>query len=271
MDERQADERDDLAQDRAQDVAPAAPETAAASAAGAGAAEPGAADEPDGADEAPRMSMRYSRRRILILGGAFAAGVVGVAAGLRALGGSAASSVGGAISDQFGSFPVRSVDGAPDTPISQWTVKVDGLVDRPLTVDYALWTGLPRVAETVDFNCVEGWAVDNVRWAGVAPAVLLDKAGLRPEARYVVVHAESGKYLSTLPLDLMRDPKTMLADTLNGQPLPNKHGGPLRLVVPVQLGYKNVKWVSRLEVTDKVRTGYWENYGYPEDAPVVGG
>ncbi len=69
----------------------------------------------------------------------------------------------------------------------------------------------------------------------------------------------------------MRDPQTMLADALGGQPLPHEHGGPLRLVVPVQLGYKNVKWVSRLEVTDEQRAGYWESYGYPEDAPVLGG
>jgi DMSO/TMAO reductase YedYZ molybdopterin-dependent catalytic subunit len=94
---------------------------------------------------------------------------------------------------------------------------------------------------------------------------------VKPEGAFVVVHAESGKYLSTLPIDLMRDPQTMLADELNGEALPLEHGGPLRLVVPVQLGYKNVKWVTRLEVTDTVRTGYWEHYGYPEDAPVLGG
>lgn len=230
---------------------------------------------PDGEGEsAPqRTSMRYSRRRILILGGAFAAGAVGVVAGLRALGGSTVSPspAGEKVTDLIGPFPVRSVDKVPEVPLSQWTVKVDGLVDQPLTVDYAQWDALPRSNETVDFNCVEGWTVDNVRWGGVVPALLLDKAGVRPEAKYVVVHAQSGEYFSTLPLDLMRHPQTMLADTLAGQPLPHEHGGPLRLVVPVQLGYKNVKWVSRLEVTDELRAGYWENYGYPEDAPVSGG
>ena len=60
----------------------------------------------------------------------------------------------------------------------------------------------------------------------------------------------------------------MLADTLDEQPLPDAHGGPLRLVVPKQLGYKNVKWVVRLEVTDHPVTGYWEQNGYPMDAPV---
>lgn len=217
------------------------------------------------------MSMRYSRRRLLILGGAFAAGVVAVIAGLKAFGGTAATKVGSAINDQFGPFPVRSVEDVPDVPADQWQVKVDGLVDRPFTVDRATWDTLQRRQETVDFNCVEGWTVANVRWGGVPPSALLDKAGIKPEATHVVVHAESGKYFSSLPIDLMRDPKTMLADQLNGEPLPPDHGGPLRLVVPVQLGYKNVKWVSRLEVTDAARAGYWEHYGYPEDAPVVSG
>ena len=61
----------------------------------------------------------------------------------------------------------------------------------------------------------------------------------------------------------------MLADSLNGAPLPPKHGGPLRLVVPKQLGYKSVKWVERIELSDKIKTGYWESNGYPEDAPVT--
>jgi DMSO/TMAO reductase YedYZ molybdopterin-dependent catalytic subunit len=214
--------------------------------------------------------VRYTRRRVLILGGAFAAGVAAVIAGLKTFGGSAADKVGGAITDQFGPFPVRSVDPVPDVPPDKWVVKIDGLVDQPLTIDRSAWTALQRMDETVDFHCVEGWTVDDVRWGGVAPSVLLDQAGVRPEAKYAIVHAYGGVYLSTLPLDLIRHDKSMLADSLNGEPLPPKHGGPLRLVVPVQLGYKNVKWVERIELSDKVRTGYWEANGYPEDAPAPG-
>jgi DMSO/TMAO reductase YedYZ molybdopterin-dependent catalytic subunit len=222
------------------------------------------------ATEAPYGRVRYSRRRVLILGGAFAAGVAAVIAGLRAFGGTAATKVTDTISDQFGPFPVRSVEDVPDVPAEQWTVKVDGLVDSPLTVDHASWTSLQRMNETVDFHCVEGWSVDDVRWGGVAPGVLLDQAGVRPEARYAVFYARGGPYLSTVPLDLVRDPATVLADQLNGQPLPPKHGGPLRLVVPKQLGYKSVKWVERIELTDSIRAGYWESNGYPEDAPIPG-
>ena len=215
-------------------------------------------------------AVRYSRRRILVLGGAFAAGVVAVVAGLRAFGRPAVEKVRGAVSDQFGAFPVRSIEDVPDVPADQWVVKVDGLVDTPLTIDRSTWDGLQRAKETVDFHCVEGWAVDDVRWGGVAPSVLFEQAGVKPEARYAVVHAYGGEYLSSLPLDLMRESQTMLADQLNGAPLPLKHGGPLRLVVPKQLGYKNVKWVERIELSTEQVRGYWESNGYPQDAPIPG-
>jgi DMSO/TMAO reductase YedYZ molybdopterin-dependent catalytic subunit len=216
-------------------------------------------------------AVRYTRRRIIILGAAVAAGLAAVVAGVRALGGTSqvADDIGGPVSDQFGAFPVRSVEAVPDVPADQWVVKVDGLVDKPLTIDRAAWNSLQRAKETVDFHCVEGWGVDSVRWGGVAPSVLFDQAGVKPEAKYAVVHAYGGEYLSSLPLDLMRDPQTMLADQLGGASLPPKHGGPLRLVVPRQLGYKNVKWVSRIELSAEQVRGYWESNGYPEDAPVT--
>ena len=89
-----------------------------------------------------------------------------------------------------------------------------------------------------------------MRWGGVAPARLLEQAGVKPEGKFAVFHAYGGTYLSSVPLDLVTAPQTVLADTLNGEPLPAKHGGPVRLVVPDQLGYKSVKWVERIEITD---------------------
>ena len=86
-------------------------------------------------------------------------------------------------------FPVLSVEPPPDVPPEDWVLKVDGLVERPLTIDRATWSGLKRLTETADFNCVTGWTADNVRWGGVPPSVLLDQAGLRPEAKYAAFHA----------------------------------------------------------------------------------
>jgi len=212
-------------------------------------------------------SVRFNRKWFLVLGGVAVAGLVGVFADLKKLAG---SGEGGPISDMFGPFPVRSAEDVPEVPAAEWVITVDGLVDQPLKIDHATWSSLQRLDETVDFHCVEGWTVENVRWGGVAPALLLEKAGVKPGGEFAVFHAYGGTYLSSVPLELVTAPKTVLADTLNSEPLPAKHGGPVRLVVPDQLGYKSVKWVERIEITEAARAGYWEERGYPEDAPIPG-
>ena len=233
--------------------------------------------EPDGKSSpggTPRPAgVRYSRRRFLVLGGALVAGFVGVLEFFRHLGGSGGGIPGGAaqsVSNMFSSFPINAVEHIPSKTWAEWTLKVDGLVDKPLTLDAAAWQALPRFDETVDFHCVEGWSVSDVKWGGVTPATILKRAQARPEGAYLVFHAYTGEYFDSVPLSLATDPQTVMADTMNGAPLPAKHGGPLRLVVPKQLGYKSVKWVTRIEVTDKPARGYWEQRGYPVDAPIPG-
>jgi DMSO/TMAO reductase YedYZ molybdopterin-dependent catalytic subunit len=215
----------------------------------------------------PRM--RHDRRRFVVWGMASLGAVLGLTALFRRLGARPGGDGSGAL-DLFSDFPVRSVEDVPDAAPDDWVVTVDGLVERSLRLDRAAWDGLTRFEQTVDFHCVEGWSVPDVEWGGVRPAVLLEQAGLRPEATHVIFHAHGGEYVDSLPMDLVRHPQTVLADTLEGAPLPPDHGGPLRLVVPVQLGYKSVKWVTRLEVTDRAVRGYWEERGYPMDAPVRG-
>ena len=218
--------------------------------------------------------VRYTRRRVLVLGGAFAAGVVAVIAGLRALGGPSevAEKVGGPVADQFGTFPVRSVEDVPDVPPGRVGRQGrrpgrDAAHRRPGHLGAAC-SAAPRSWTSTAWRA-GAWTTCS--WGGVAPSVLFDQAGVKPEAKYAVLHAYGGVYMSSLPLELMRDGQTLLADQLGGQPLPPEHGGPLRLVVPKQLGYKNVKWVERIELAAESKRGYWESNGYTDDAPVPGG
>jgi DMSO/TMAO reductase YedYZ molybdopterin-dependent catalytic subunit len=218
--------------------------------------------------------MRFTRRRLLVLSGAAAVAAAGLA-GLRPWSGSAepggADAADGATPE---SFPTLNVEPPPDVPVEDWVLEVDGLVERALTIDRAAWSELERREVTADFHCVTGWTAEDVRWGGVAPSVLLDQVGLLPEAGYAAFHAVGhlgGGYLGSLPLDLVTAPDAILADSLDGGPLPAKHGGPLRLVVPRQLGYKSVKWVVRIEITAESVPGYWEQRGYPDDAPVRDG
>jgi DMSO/TMAO reductase YedYZ molybdopterin-dependent catalytic subunit len=243
-------------------------------------AQTSGADVPGGAEAAdleaagpqePLRETRHSRRRFLLMAGAVVAGAVGILGVFRRLGSSAGDVTGGAaqsVGNLFSSFPINAVEHIPNKTWSDWTLRVDGLVDNPLTLDAAAWRALPRFDESADFHCVEGWSVSGVKWGGVTPAMILQKAQARPEGAYLVFHAYTGEYVDSLPVDLAKDPQTVLADTMDGAPLPAKHGGPLRLVVPKQLGYKSVKWVTRIEVTDKPVEGYWEQRGYPVNAPI---
>jgi DMSO/TMAO reductase YedYZ molybdopterin-dependent catalytic subunit len=248
---------------------PARPPRSAAAPAVAPAPDPAEAVAPASAEPEARH-LHVTRRRFLIGFGALLAGFAGVFVVVEALfrGGGAArrTAASGGVPGIL-SFPTLEVETVPHVPPEQWLVTVDGLVDKPLRLDHAAWSALPRRTETADFHCVEGWSVDRLRWGGVAPRTILDMAGLKPTASYVNFHALGGSYADSLPLSLVDDVQTVLADTLDEQPLPDAHGGPLRLVVPKQLGYKNVKWVVRLEVTDHPVTGYWERNGYPMDAP----
>jgi len=228
--------------------------------------EPPAEPKPQ-AQASPPSGPRYTRRWFLVIGGAFVAAIVGVYE-LFLRGGSSGGGATKSISNLFADFPLNNVEDVPHKTWDQWSIKVDGLVDTPMTLDGTAWRALPRYEETVDFHCVEGWSVDNVKWGGVTPATVLNKAGVKPEGQFVVFHAYTGEYVDSLPMELVRDPQTVLADMLDGQPLPADHGGPVRLAVPKQLGYKSVKWVTRIEVTASPVEGYWEQRGYPANAPV---
>jgi len=221
--------------------------------------------------EAPQTGrrLRLSRRRFLIVSAGVAAAVV-AALGLDRAGSltrSGKSSSGPA--GLLAGFPVLNVEsGPPPTSAADWVVVVDGQVERPQRFDRTAWLALPRTQETRTFNCVEGWSVDHVGWEGVRVADVLRPAVPLAGGAFVTFHAYGATYSDSLPLAQAQAPETLLADTVDGEPLPGDHGGPLRLVVPSQLGYKNVKWVVRLEVTASQEQGYWEARGYPADAPV---
>jgi DMSO/TMAO reductase YedYZ molybdopterin-dependent catalytic subunit len=189
---------------------------------------------------------RFSRRTLLLLGAAGLAGLIG----WQRLQHDDAERVGTGPSDLLDGFPVLSIEGGPPAVTARdWVLSVDGLVAEPLRLDRAAWLALPRARETIDLHCVEGWTAPNLRWEGVTVGDLLHRVTLRPEGRFVSFHAFGDRYAKSLTLEEALAPKSLLADTLDGSPLPASHGGPLRLVVPTRMGYKNVKWVTRVEVS----------------------
>jgi DMSO/TMAO reductase YedYZ molybdopterin-dependent catalytic subunit len=149
---------------------------------------------------------------------------------------------------------------------STWRLTIDGLVERPVTLDYRQLRRLPRAEQVSDFHCVTGWSVDHVRWAGVRFRDLLATAGPTPAARAVTFTSAEQPYVDSLSLDQAELADAMLAYEMDGKPLPREHGAPVRVVIPEMYGYKNVKWVERITLVSSAEPGYWEQRGYDADA-----
>ena len=155
-----------------------------------------------------------------------------------------------------------------ETGFAEWRLRVDGLVERPLSLSLAQIAALPRRTQITRHDCVEGWSAIG-QWTGVPLSRLLDGARLRPEARFIVFHCMDR--FGTLPyyesIDLVDafHPQTILAYGLNGRRLPIANGAPLRLRVERQLGYKHAKYLERIEAVASLdgihggRGGYWED------------
>jgi DMSO/TMAO reductase YedYZ molybdopterin-dependent catalytic subunit len=149
---------------------------------------------------------------------------------------------------------------------SEYRLSVRGLVERPRTFRFADLQALPQTRMTDTFHCVTGWSVPNVAWAGVALPDLLDAVGLRPGARGVRFTSFDGAYTESLTLEQARRRDVIVATSMLGGPVSHDHGGPVRMYVAPMYGYKSTKWLSGIEVVDRVRPGYWETRGYDVDA-----
>ena len=149
---------------------------------------------------------------------------------------------------------------------ASWNLAVGGLVEQPVSFGYEQLKGLPRTAQVSDFHCVTGWSVSHVHWAGVRLSDLLARVGPLPEAHGVQFVSAERPYVDSLTLKQARLHDVLLAYEMDGRPLPREHGAPLRLVIPEMYGYKNVKWVSEINLVPKAEQGYWELLGYDQDA-----
>jgi DMSO/TMAO reductase YedYZ molybdopterin-dependent catalytic subunit len=152
-----------------------------------------------------------------------------------------------------------------------WSLKVDGLVEKPLSLTLAQLRALPSRTQITRHDCVEGWSAIG-KWTGVPLHELLALAKPTQAARYAVFHcadpmeADGTKpYYESIDMDDAHHAQTLLAYALNGAPLPVANGAPLRLRVERQLGYKQAKYLMRIEFVDRYekirggRGGYWED------------
>ena len=148
-----------------------------------------------------------------------------------------------------------------------YRLNVGGFVDSPVTLTLDELRAMPPTRMTKDFQCVTGWRVHDVKWTGVRLADLLDKAGVKDGAQGVRFGSFDGVYTETLTMDQARRDDVIVAYEMEGKPVTAAHGGPARLYVAPMYGYKSIKWLDMIEVSETVpRPGYWEVRGYDTDA-----
>jgi len=157
----------------------------------------------------------------------------------------------------------------PSVDVAGWSLKVDGLVERPATYVYSDITSLPTYSDYYTLQCISntvgGDLWGNAHWKGVRLVELLSRAGLKAGIRKVVFHADDG-YTDSIPLDVALRPDALLAYEMNGRPLAKEHGFPARLLIPGIYGMKNVKWITQIELVDYDFKGYWAKQGWEDNA-----
>jgi DMSO/TMAO reductase YedYZ molybdopterin-dependent catalytic subunit len=155
----------------------------------------------------------------------------------------------------------------PQLKLESWSLTVDGEVENPVVLDWKSFTALPKTVSVSDFHCVEGWSVLDCHWEGVHIREL--ERLVKPEAvaKAVTFECADGYTTSLFRGELSGD-DVLLAYRLNGEPLQEGYGFPVRLVVPSKYAYKSALWVVHLWFTRGKELGFWESRGYSDSANV---
>lgn len=160
----------------------------------------------------------------------------------------------------------------PTVSEMDWSLEIGGLVDNPMTLSYSdvLVRDTSEMASTLECisNRVGGTYISNTIWTGFPLKELLEEAGIQDGVIDIKMEAADG-YSESIPLEEAMQDDTMLVYLIDGQPLTEKHGFPLRLIVPGIFGMKNVKWITRIEAVAEDYQGYWQERSWSDVATVV--
>jgi DMSO/TMAO reductase YedYZ molybdopterin-dependent catalytic subunit len=162
-------------------------------------------------------------------------------------------------------WPVLHYGGVASIKPENWQLKIWGLVENEITLNFEQFNALAKVTIHCDIHCVTHWSKLDNHFQGVATQTLLQLANPLPTAKFVIQHGASepgNDWTTNLPLeDFARDDCALITHH-NGEPITDEHGGPVRAVVPHLYFWKGAKWISEIELTDTDRAGFWEVNGY---------
>ena len=165
-------------------------------------------------------------------------------------------------------FRENSIKGPQYVNESNYSLTITGLVNKTIELSYGdVVNGFQKYQKVITLHCVEGWSV-KILWEGFLLKELLNEAGISPEAVNVIFYAYDD-YSTSLPLDYILNNDILIAYKMNGLTLPPERGFPFQLVAESKYGYKWIKWITTIELSDNVNyRGFWESRGYPNDANV---
>jgi len=162
-------------------------------------------------------------------------------------------------------WPVLHAGSVPRVDLATWDFRVWGEIESPIQLSWEELQRLPATDITVDIHCVTRWSRFDTGFRGVHWRDLAELVKPKPSARFVVAHAEQG-FTSNVPLEAIEADDALIAYEAGGEPLTPDHGWPLRLVVPSRYFWKSAKWLRGLELLDHDQPGFWERYGYNNNA-----
>jgi DMSO/TMAO reductase YedYZ molybdopterin-dependent catalytic subunit len=162
-------------------------------------------------------------------------------------------------------WPVLHAGSVPTTDLARWDLRVFGQVESELRLTWEELTALPARETTQDIHCVTRWSRFDTTFRGVHWRELAKLVEPRPTARFVVAHAEQG-FTANVPISYLEDENALLAYEADGEELTPDHGWPLRLVIPGKYFWKSAKWLRAIELRSTDQPGFWERYGYHNDA-----
>jgi DMSO/TMAO reductase YedYZ molybdopterin-dependent catalytic subunit len=162
-------------------------------------------------------------------------------------------------------WPVLDLGMQPDISKDNWQLIVDGAVDNPVILDWADFMALPQTTDTSDFHCVTTWSKLNINWQGVRLIDLAALVAVKDAASHILCYGYDD-YTTNISLEEALKPDVLLVHTVDGQPLPLEHGGPVRMITPQLYAWKGSKWISRIEFLTENKPGFWEERGYSNTA-----
>jgi DMSO/TMAO reductase YedYZ molybdopterin-dependent catalytic subunit len=162
-------------------------------------------------------------------------------------------------------WPVLDLGVQPDISLKEWRLILNGEVEHSTELTWEEFMALPQTEDTSDFHCVTTWSRLNIHWRGVR---LLDLAAFvmpKEKATHILCYGYDD-YTTNVSLEEALKPDVLLVHTVDGEPLPKEHGGPVRMITPQLYAWKGAKWINRIEFLKQNKLGFWEQRGYSNTA-----